>query len=603
MTPVIRACRPLSEAKRMQDKETLLSAARKLERMPLSARQKEFLAEIEERLNSDKLYVAVVGEFKRGKSTLINAFLGEPVLPTGVLSLTNIMTLIEYGPAPSLEVTFRDRPPLEAPVDRLGEFVSEAGNPENRKKVRFVRLRFPSAFLEKGVVLIDTPGFESLHETQTEEARLALPRIDIGLFLLSADSPLSAKEMALLDELAGHVFHCLVLLNKTDFLTEPECRAMVEYIRNRIAERHPEMADAVFPVSAKESLLASGGKKTGSRRELGGIGAVLDRLEALIREKGHGIQVKTNAARLLSIARAVNARLKVEADSLRQPIQVLEDRIARFASGLERLETRRSEAEILVDSQVERIIRGLDEEMDLLRRELPRVLREDLQEGAIPLAGETVPEFSARVAALAGDRLKARFEERLPAIEAKMESAYLEVVEKHRRRLTEILDELLRFGSEVFSLDLQTWELSEEFSSERHFFYLEGETRPFFDLEGMAVGFVERFLPAGKARERILARLLERVPERVDANCGRVRFDLLRRLKDSAARFKGRLARLVTESAQGIQEAATAALEAQSKAREVGAERQKFLETLLEERMRIEKILLPFLDEESRASS
>jgi GTPase Era involved in 16S rRNA processing len=586
----------------MQDKETLLSAARKLERMPLSARQKEFLAEIEERLNSDKLYVAVVGEFKRGKSTLINAFLGEPVLPTGVLPLTNIMTLIEYGPAPSLEVTFRDRPPLEAPVDRLGEFVSEAGNPENRKKVRFVRYRFPSAFLEKGVVLIDTPGFESLHETQTEEARLALPRIDIGLFLLSADSPLSAKEMALLDELTGHVFHCLVLLNKTDFLTEPECRAMVEYIRSRIAERHPEMADAIFPVSAKESLLASGGKKTESR-ELGGIGVVLDRLEALIREKGHGIQVKTNAARLLSIARAVNARLKVEADSLRQPIQVLEDRIARFASGLERLETRRSEAEILVDREIEKIIQDLDAEMDRLRRDLPRVLREDLQEGAIPLAGETVPEFSARMAVLAGDRLKARFEERLPAIEAKMESACLEVMEKHRRRLTEILDELLRFGSEVFSLDLQTWELPEEFSSERHFFYLEGETRPFFDLEGMAVGFVERFLPAGKARERILARLLERVPERVDANCGRVRFDLLRRLKDSAARFKGRLARLVTESAQGIQEAATAALEAQSKAREGGAERQKFLETLLEERMRIEKILLPFLDEESRASS
>lgn len=579
----------------MQDKETLLSAARKLERMPLSARQKEFLAEIEERLNSDKLYVAVVGEFKRGKSTLINAFLGEPVLPTGVLPLTNIMTLIEYGPAPSLEVTFRDRPPLEAPVDRLGEFVSEAGNPENRKKVRFVRLRFPSAFLEKGVVLIDTPGFESLHETQTEEARLALPRIDIGLFLLSADSPLSAKEMALLDELAGHVFHCLVLLNKTDFLTEPECRAMVEYIRNRIAERHPEMADAVFPVSAKESLLASGGKKTGSR-ELGGIGAVLDRLEALIREKGHGIQVKTNAARLLSIARAVNARLKVEADSLRQPIQVLEDRIARFASGLERLETRRSEAEILVDSQVERIIRGLDEEMDLLRRELPRVLREDLQEGAIPLAGETVPEFSARMAVLAGDRLKARFEERLPAIEAKMESAYLEIVEKHRRRLTEILDELLRFGSEVFCLDLQTWELPEEFSSERHFFYLEGETRPFFDLEGMAVGFVERFLPAGKARERILARLLERVPERVDANCGRVRFDLLRRLKDSAARFKGRLARLVTESAQGIQEAATAALEARASAEEDWSRRKTSLEASLTSLEAIEKGLLCLLD-------
>jgi len=586
----------------MQDKETLLLAARKLEGMPLSAHQKEFLAEIQERLNSDKLFVAVVGEFKRGKSTLINAILGEPVLPTGVLPLTNIVTLIEHGPVPSLEVTFRDRPLLEAPIDRLNEFVSEAGNPENRKKVRFVRLRYPSAFLETGIVLVDTPGFESLHETQTEEARSALPRIDIGLFLLSADSPLSAKEMALLDELAGYVSHCLILLNKTDFLTEPERRAMVEYIRSRISERHPGMAEAVFPVSARESLLASGGKKTGSR-DVGGIGAVMDRLEALVREKGHGIQVRSNAGRLLSIARAVKARLQVEADSLRQPIRVLEDRITRFSSGLERLETRRSEAEILVDSQIERIIQELDAEVDRLRRELPPLLCADLREGSEALAGESVPEFSARMAALAGDRLKARFEERLPAIEAKMESAYLEVVEKHRSRLTDILDELLRFGSEVFSLDLQSWELPEEFSSERRFFYLEGETRPFFDLEAAAIGFMDRLLPAGKARERALARILERVPERVDANCGRVRFDLLRRLKDSAARFKGRLARLVTESAQGIQEAAKGALEARSKAQEEGAEREKLLETLLEERMRIERILLPFVNEESRDSA
>lgn len=596
MTPVIRAWRPPSEAKHMQEKgNRLLWAARQLEAMPLSPHQKEFLAEIEERLYSDKLFVAVVGEFKRGKSTFINAILGSSLLPTGVLPLTNIMTLIEHGPVPSLEVTFRDRPPLVAPADQLEDFVTESRNPENRKKVRYVRLRHPSPFLEAGVVLVDTPGFESLHETQTEEARATLPRIDIGLFLLSADSPLSAKEMALLDELARNVSQCLVLLNKTDFLTDSERQSMLDYIRERIAEKHPGLAEAVFPVSAREGLKASGIKTAGSR-DVGGIGAVVSRIESLVREKGARIRARSNAMRLLSIARAVKARLKVEADSLRQPIQVLEDRIARFSRGLEGLEVQRGDAEILVDREIEKIILDLDAEMDRLRRDLPPAICGDLREASKTLAGEKVSDFSARMAILAEDRLKARFEERLPAIEAKMESAYLAVVEKHRARLTAILKELLRLGSEVFSLDLQSWELPEEFSSEKRFFYLEGETRPFFDLEAAAVGFMEKLLPSGKARERALGRILERVPERVDANCGRVRFDLLRRLKDSAARFQGHLSRLVTESAVGIREAAGAALEARSAAEADWSQRQESLELHLEKLEETERILSPLAE-------
>lgn len=575
----------------MKKKESLLESLQKLKRMPLSPHQVEFLAEIEERLYSDKLFVAVVGEFKRGKSTFINAVLGSSILPTGVLPLTNIVTLLEYGPEPCLEVVFRDREPLLAPLENLREFVAEEGNPENRKKVRFVRVRFPSPFLEKGISLADTPGFESLHETQTEEARAYLPRIDIGLFLLSADSPLSGKEMTLLDELAGNAATCLVLLNKTDFLSETEKGAMVEYVRQRIAERHPKLGEAVFAISAREGLLASGRGGSGSG-DVGGIGKVLSFIEDLVREKGARIQAKSNATRLLSIARALSARLKVEADSLQQPIRVLEDRIARFTAGLEQLEGQRAEAEILVDREIERIILELDAEMDALRKDLPGRIRADLRERAALLSGEPVREFSVHVMDLAEKRLKARFEERLPSIEAKMESSYLAAVEKHRLRLTGILKDLLRLGSEVFSLDLEAWELPEEFSAERRFFYLEGETRPFFDLEGAAVGFMERLLPRRTAHSRILDRVMERVPERVDANCGRVRFDLLRRLKDSAARFEGHLSRLVTESARGIEEAARGALEARSAAEADWTGRREALEASLAELGAIEGSLL-----------
>jgi len=250
-----------------------------------------------------------------------------------------------------------------------------------------------------------------------------------------------------------------------------------------------------------------------------------------------------------------------------------------------------------VDREIERIILELDAEMDALRKDLPGRIRADLREEAALLSGEPVREFSAHVMDLAEKRLKARFEERLPSIEAKMESSYLAAVEKHRLRLTGILKDLLRLGSEVFSLDLEAWELPEEFSAERRFFYLEGETRPFFDLEGAAVGFMERLLPRRTAQSRILDRVMERVPERVDANCGRVRFDLLRRLKDSAARFEGHLSRLVTESARGIEEAARGALEARSAAEADWTGRREALEASLAELGAIEGGLL-FLQED-----
>lgn len=580
----------------MKKKESLLKNLQKLKRMPLSPHQGEFLAEIEERLYSDKLFVAVVGEFKRGKSTFINAILGSSILPTGVLPLTNIVTLLEDGPDPCLEVFFRDRAHLVAPLEELQEFVAEERNPENRKKVRFVRVRFPSAFLEKGIVLVDTPGFESLHETQTEEARAFLPRIDIGLFLLSADSPLSGKEMALLDELAEHAATCLVLLNKTDFLSESEKEAMVGYVRQRITERHPKLGEAVFAISARQGLLASG-RGGGGSGDVGGIGKVLSFIEGLVREKGAHIQARSNATRILSIVRALSARLKVEADSLQQPMRVLQDRIARFTLGLDRLEGQRTEAEVLVDREIEKIILDLDAEMGVLRKDMPVTIREDLRAEVPLLSGKPVPEFSDHLRKLAEERLKVRFEERLPAIEAKIESSYLAAVEKHRLRLTDILKDLLRLGSEVFSLDLEAWELPEEFSAEKRFFYLEGETRPFFDLEGAAVGFLERILPRRTAQSRILDRVMERVPERVDGNCGRVRFDLLRRLKDSAARFEGHLSRLMTESARGIEEAARSALGARASAEAEWTGRREALEASLAELEAIEEGLLSLLEE------
>jgi ribosome biogenesis GTPase A len=146
------------------------------------------LAALRERLVEERLQVAVLGQFKRGKSTFLNALLGAPVLPTGVVPLTAIATFIRWAATPSIRVAYLDDRPagkLRAPdigqiPEQLARFVTEEGNPHNRLKVARVDLFYPAPILRHGIVLIDTPGVGSTLRHNTEAAIDVLPECDAG---------------------------------------------------------------------------------------------------------------------------------------------------------------------------------------------------------------------------------------------------------------------------------------------------------------------------------------------------------------------------------------------------------------------------------------
>ena len=112
--------------------------------LPLLAR----LRILHGRLEHERLQLAVLGQFKRGKSTFINALLGADVLPTGVIPLTAIATFIAWGHEPLVIVHFKGDEPsgefaAQAPDairDVLFRFVAEEANPENRFGVERVEL-------------------------------------------------------------------------------------------------------------------------------------------------------------------------------------------------------------------------------------------------------------------------------------------------------------------------------------------------------------------------------------------------------------------------------------------------------------------------------
>ena len=93
------------------------------------------LAALLDRLDAARLRVLVVGEAKRGKSTLVNALLGRDVLPSGVTPLTAVTTTVRYGDDERAEVRFLDGHDEKHPLAVLLDLVTERGNPGNRRRI------------------------------------------------------------------------------------------------------------------------------------------------------------------------------------------------------------------------------------------------------------------------------------------------------------------------------------------------------------------------------------------------------------------------------------------------------------------------------------
>src|SRR5271155_994235 len=119
----------------------------------------EKLLSLERKLASNQLHLAVLGQMKRGKSSFINALLGAEILPSGVLPVTAIITEIKYGPKPEAEIAYSVEDFREKITpEHLSTYITEAGNPGNRKQVARVEVAYPSPLLANGIILIDTPG-------------------------------------------------------------------------------------------------------------------------------------------------------------------------------------------------------------------------------------------------------------------------------------------------------------------------------------------------------------------------------------------------------------------------------------------------------------
>ena len=145
-------------------------------------------------LQQDQLIdVAILGQFKSGKSSFLNSLIGKPILPVGVIPVTTTITRLQYGKRERAIVRHFDGREIEVDIAAIGEFTSEAKNPANQKNVEVVDLELPSLEKYAGLRLVDTPGLGSIFKYHMETSENWLPEVGTALLAISSDRPSGGK--------------------------------------------------------------------------------------------------------------------------------------------------------------------------------------------------------------------------------------------------------------------------------------------------------------------------------------------------------------------------------------------------------------------------
>ncbi|MBQ4247586.1 MAG: dynamin family protein [Ruminococcus sp.] len=247
----------LEELLKLSDEINLVNTAKSLEETIAKTKDEHF-------------EVAIVGEFKRGKSTLINAMLGQEVLPADVLPATATLNRVTYSTEPYVQVEYKNGSSERVDIGRLEDYVTKLTieSEERAETVKEATVYYDTEFCKKNVDIIDTPGLND-DEQMTSVTLSILPKIDAAVFVISANSPFSQFEKEFLEKkmMTSDVGRIIFVVNCFGTFSQEDENKIVETVRSRIGKYVMEKAKKVMGEDSREFAVYK--RKIGTPRVIG----------------------------------------------------------------------------------------------------------------------------------------------------------------------------------------------------------------------------------------------------------------------------------------------------------------------------------------------
>lgn len=362
--------------------------------------------ELVKKLDEDRFHLVVVGEFNHGKSTFVNALIGETALPVGVTPTTAAIHHLKYADTPEATVVYQSGKRETINFEETRKFAVGGGSSVD--EVDYLEVGYPAPLLKERILLVDTPGVNDLSLQRADITYSYIPRADAVLFLLDAGQILKESERQFLNEklLKASRDKIVFVITKWDILNEEEKKEALAYARTQLANLVKD--PVVFPISAETALQGGGMEKSGMPELLAHLTNFLaeERGRILLDNAlGEGV----NVGNLLT--KGVDARrrsLSMKTEELERRIKTLEEDLKGTAGTIEqrRMKIREEISGIKVGASkdlerfVEDTIRQLPNviesaKQDDLRKFLPAFLEDTFRQWAEAESKEIAAKLEA----------------------------------------------------------------------------------------------------------------------------------------------------------------------------------------------------------------
>ncbi len=550
--------------------------------------EKDILEEIKRKIKENKFNLVVLGQFKRGKTTFVNALLGKMLLPSAVLPLTSIVTVIEYGKEEKAEVYFQDGSIKEIPPEDVKLYVTEKENPQNKRGVKYVRIFYPSEILEKGIILVDTPGVGSLYDDNTSVTYNFLPKVDAAVFLLTVDPPLSKEEIAFLRDVFPHVEKVFFVLNKVDYIAEEELSDVIEFARENLEKLIGKNSLVVYPISAKLALEG----RINNDEEIfskSGIAQLEKDLKSFLLEEKANMVLRSSINKVLSILSTHLFKADLELKTALTPVKELERKISGFRKLKEEIEQEARDSEFLFRGEIESLIKLVN--MDVERFQKQNISR--IFEKLIAVFEENKHKNPLELSKKLDEAMKKFLVEELDRFvlleNEKVNVEYARIAKRFSAKINSIVDRLMELAADIFEVRMVKFDVEKEITRESSLWFKLEEPPKLLDVaESVGKIISYTFLPSAVVHRKIKNELTKKLPEKIDMNCGRIRSDFVDRINKSAMELRWGMREKLKETIQFVEEAVGQALKLKEKS---GEEVESYVSQIEERKEKLDKTI------------